>query len=287
MKYYFLSSSHLEDRIWFRDDEDFKSGMNFVPIAALRCHVFVIAFVLMSNHVHFVLMGDEHQMKEFYSMFKLLYSKYMRRKYGTSRFLRENALDCREISSLREGLECVIAYVLMNPVVANICLAAEGYPWGSGCCYFSSRRTSGRKVSELSVRERSRVLHSILPAGEDCILGEDGYILPESYVCWSKVEALYRTPNRMSFFLRNSSKARRILEERKAMLPSFKDQSLVLFAKDICLSLFRKSEIIELEEAELQRLVYELSRRSSSDVGQLARVLGLRPRDVSAMLSKE
>ncbi len=225
-------------------------------------------------------------MKEFYSLFKLLYSKYMRRKYGTSRFLRENALDCREISSLREGLERVIAYVLMNPVVANISLDVAGYPWGSGCCYFSSRRTTGRKVSDLSVRERSCILHSILPAGENCILGEDGYILPESYVCWKKVEVLYKTPSRMSFFLHNSSKARRLLEEPRAMLPSFKDQCLVLFAKDICLSLFRKSEIIDLEEAELQRLVYELSRRSSSDVGQLARVLGLRPSDVSAILSR-
>ena len=242
----------------------------------------------MSNHVHFVLYGEWKDVKAFIDGLKSRYSKYLHNKYGTFEFLRRNGVRIEEVSSLNEGLEKAVAYTQMNCVAANICLQPTQYQWGTGPLFFSASKRSGTRLGDLSKRARIRLFHCCdvdLPS--EWLVGKEGYILPESYVCWSKVEALYRTPNRMSFFLRNSSKARRILEERKAMLPSFKDQSLVLFAKDICLSLFRKSEIIELEEAELQRLVYELSRRSGSDVGQLARVLGLRPRDVSAMLSKE
>ena len=58
MIFIFLSSSHLEDRIWFRDDEDFKVGMNCVALAAVKTGAGVVVFVLMSNHVHFLLMVD-------------------------------------------------------------------------------------------------------------------------------------------------------------------------------------------------------------------------------------
>ena len=55
-KVYLLSTGHLEKNLWFRNDEDFVAGMNHVAIqAAQNLKVRVLSFVLMSNHVHFVL----------------------------------------------------------------------------------------------------------------------------------------------------------------------------------------------------------------------------------------
>ena len=35
MKHFFLiSTDHLEDRLWFRDEEDFRVAMNYVAVAA-------------------------------------------------------------------------------------------------------------------------------------------------------------------------------------------------------------------------------------------------------------
>ena len=49
-KIYLLSTDHLEDGLWFRDDEDFCVAMNYVAIqAASSPEVAVLAFILMSN----------------------------------------------------------------------------------------------------------------------------------------------------------------------------------------------------------------------------------------------
>ena len=62
-----VTTDHLEKELWFRDDEDFKVGMNFVAIQAVCCpEVIVLAFILMSNHVHFVVVGTREEVEAFF-----------------------------------------------------------------------------------------------------------------------------------------------------------------------------------------------------------------------------
>ena len=69
--YYLLTTEHLEDCLWFREDSDFKVAMNYVAIQAACCpDVDVLAFILMSNHVHFVLNGSNNDIMEFITQFK-------------------------------------------------------------------------------------------------------------------------------------------------------------------------------------------------------------------------
>jgi len=46
-KCYLVTTDHLEEGLWFRDDEDFITGMNYVAIQAARGRVTVLAFILM------------------------------------------------------------------------------------------------------------------------------------------------------------------------------------------------------------------------------------------------
>lgn len=287
MKYYFLSSSHLEDGIWFRDDEDFKIGMNYVAIAALRLGIGIVVFVLMSNHVHFLLIcRSRKEAIHFYNLYKNLYARHMWYKYGIHRFLRENKCDCREIFPEDEALEKVIAYILMNPVAANICYNPTGYPWGCGNCFFSLTQPEGRLAGELAEKLKQRMLHVRLPVDDNLLIGKDGYILPESYVRKDLVENIFRKPKRMEFFTHMSSKARQVLEAEDVTLPSFRDQSIMTLALDISFSLFRKSSLEELPENEIDRVVFEVKRRTGADVKQLARVLGMPPEKIIKILSK-
>ena len=64
-KCYLVSTDHLEDGLWFRDDEDFITGMNYVAIQAYLSKVTVQAFILMSNHLHFVIYGRWQEVKAF------------------------------------------------------------------------------------------------------------------------------------------------------------------------------------------------------------------------------
>lgn len=276
MEFYLVTTDHLEDRIWFRDDDDFKAGMNTVAIlSAIAPTVHILAFILMSNHVHFVLECPYEKAKSFITVFKKYHSRYLRCKYGFKETLRGNHVDIQRLNLAEESLERAIAYVLMNCVAANICMYPADYPWGTGITCFRMAERKGKRIGTLSKREQVRVLHSKVKLPADYILGEDGYILPESYTSVSFVEALFHTPKRMLYFLQNSSKAKQRVESSDQSVPAFRDQSIISAIPDLCQSLFRKNRLSDLNPEQRAELLKQLRYRFSANIHQLGRVSGL------------
>ena len=276
IRIYLLSTEHLENGLWFRDEEDFKVAMNYIAIlAAQRPEVTVLAFILMSNHVHFVLKGEQYAVVNFINEFKRRFSIYYNYKYGIVEFLRRNNTDVKMIPYDNECVERAIAYVHMNCVAANICASPSQYTWGTGNLIFNASRVKGKRIGDMSLRAIGRLLHSnteILPS--DWLLSDDGYILPHNYVDISSVEELFRTPNRMNYFLNNSSKAKKRIEANEN-LPAFKDQSILTLIPDLCRSLFQKSSFKELTQEEQKEFIKQIRFRFSADLNQIARVCGL------------
>ena len=289
-KYYLVTTEHLEEGLWFREEGDFVVGMNHVAVqAALQPEVLVLAFILMSNHVHFVLYGTEREVREFVDAIKSRYSQYLFRKYGIREMLRRNAVDVREIPADGdvEALERAIAYVQMNCVEARICAHPSQYPWGTGNVLFNARPASlsCRPIGSLSRRARERLLHSNCPEIPDTwLVSEAGYVLPESYVKVELVERIFRTPGRLNYFLNTSSKARKRLETGEENLPAFKDQTILQALPDLCRSLFSKDSFWELTETEQKEMLRQLRFRFSANVNQLGRVCGLSYADAARLL---
>lgn len=285
MDFWLITTDHLTNRIWFRDDDDFKMGMNLVAILACVLAVDVLAFELMSNHVHFVLCCPHEKAKRFIDEYKKRYSQYLNKKYGTKDFLRKVAVDIQYIDGMDESLERAIAYVLMNCVAARICLSPTGYPWGTGNTFFKVTPTKGSRIDSFSGRSRRRLLHSTESLPPHFLIGDNGYILPESYVKIDLVETLFRTPQRMDYFLRNSSKAKKRLDADDTA-PSFRDQLVQSAIPDLCQSLFRRASMSDLNEEELAELLKQLRYRFSSNAHQLMRVTGLSYETVVELLDK-
>lgn len=273
---YLLSTDHLEEGLWFRDEIDFKVAMNYIAIQAAQCpEVVILAFILMSNHVHFVLKGKREDVIAFINQFKHRYSVYLRHKYGAGEFLHRNGVDIKLIPFESEAIERAIAYVQMNCVAANICSHPSQYPWGTGKAFFDSSGKRGRRLGDLSRRERMRLLHTnVNNLPDNWYMGDEGYILPQSYVDVQSVEACFRTPKRMNYFLMNSSKAKKRLEANEN-LPAFKDQTILAVLPDLCRSLFQKMSVIELQVEELAELAKQIRFRFSADATQIARVCGV------------
>ena len=284
MTFFLITTDHLETRLWFLDDNDFKTGMNYVATVAFLLGVRVIAFILMSNHVHFVLECTREQAVRFITEFKRLYSRYLNQKHGTKELLRDNGVDIQELRLGDESLERAIAYVQMNCVAANICLEPAAYPWGTGRTFFQVSAKRGQCLGALSARKKNKLLHSkiILPAG--WMLGEDGYILPESYVPVRFVESLFRSPRRMQYFLQNSSKAKRILDRIEKDLPAFRDQVILAAIPDLCHSLFQKRSFEELDIPQKTELARQIRYRFSADIHQIARVSGMPYQQIASLL---
>lgn len=281
MKFYFVTTDHLETRIWFRDDDDFKAGMNYVAVAAAKTGVAVVAFILMSNHVHFLLLCEDWEAKRFIDLFKKLYGTYFGRRYNTKRFLRRNNVDIQVITTAEEAVERVIAYIIMNSVAARICLHAGFYKWGSGACYFNNNKEIGAPLSSMSAREQIRTLKSNETLPQNWKVGAEGYILPESYVQVTLVERLYKTPSRMSYFLNTSSKAKRALAQEGF---SFRDQLIQEGMKDLLVSMGKKDRD-ELSKKEQAELLKQLRWRFSADVHQISRVSGYSYSEVTELLN--
>ena len=284
MTFFLITTDHLETRLWFLDDDDFKTGMNYVATVAFLLGVRVIAFILMSNHVHFVLECTREQAVRFITEFKRLYSRYLNQKHGTKELLRDNGVDIQELRLGDESLERAIAYIQMNCVAANICLEPAAYPWGTGRTFFQVSAKRGQCLGTLSARKKNKLLHSkmILPAG--WMLGEDGYILPESYVPVKFVESLFRSPRRMQYFLQNSSKAKRVLDRIEKDLPAFRDQVILAAIPDLCHSLFQKRSIEELDIPQKTELARQIRYRFSADIHQIARVSGMPYQQIASLL---
>ena len=305
-KYYLVTTEHLEDGLWFRDDEDFITGMNHVAVqAALTPEVIVLVFILMSNHVHFVLYGTRREVEAFMNSFKGRFSLYLSGKYGIKEFLRRNKLDIKEISEEAEALERAMAYVQMNCVAASICLYPGQYPWGTGNTFFQaawdgtpigngmsqgrnigSRNQKYRRLGDFSGRERRRLLHSgaalILP--DEWLLSETGFVLPESYVDVNHVESIFRSPKRMQYFLNSSSKARKRLEAEDENLPAFRDQVILGAMPDLLQSLFQKPAFGALSTKEQAETLRQLRFRFSASMHQAARVCGITYAEAARLL---
>ena len=282
LDFFLVSTDHLSDRLWFRDDADFKVGMNYVALVANATGVRVLAFILMSNHVHFILEGSRDAVLAFITEFKRRYSKYVQRKYATREFLRGNGVDIQPVGLEAESLERAIAYVQMNSVAANICAHATQYPWGTGPVFFNQLPHTGQLLDGLSRRKQIQRIHSNEKPPAGLSLSPAGYIDPASFVNISFVESLFRSPARYNYFLTHSSKARVRLQESPA--PSFRDQSILAAVPDLCHTLFRKNEAKELSPEQTAELIKQLRYRFSADLAQLSRVLGLAYEDAARLL---
>ena len=295
LKYWLITTDHLEDRLLFKDVEDFCVGMNYVAVQTHKWKVSVVAFILMSNHLHFVLYCTREQAEAFINGFKKEYSKYLRNKYGSKEHLRGNGVDIRQIPSENEALERVLAYVQMNCVAANICYSPGDYPWGTGSCFFQGPMTGvpesvvssgGRALASYSERERYRLVHSKIELPGEWRMADAGYVLPSSYVNKDLVERIFGTPRRFNYFLQSSSKAKMRLETGEQRLPAFKDQVIVAALPDLCRSLFRKQQVKELSDEQMVELMRQLRFRFAANVNQLARVTELTYEETAAYLDR-
>jgi len=284
MEFYLITTDHMAERLWFLDDEDFKAGMNYVALVSSLLGIKILSFILMSNHVHFVVSSSEEEAMAFINAFKKRYSSYYNKKYSVTNAFRRVGVDIRRLDMSDESLERGIAYVQVNSVAANICLTADSYPWGTGNTFFNLSPIKGVPLSSISGRKCMKVLHTHEQAPGDLILTEEGFIHPRSYVMVKFVESLFRSPKRMNYFLMNSSKIRgRNLLSEKAM-PSFRDQVLLPVISDMCRSMFHKKTLSELDRDSLVELVKEIRRRLGADVKQISRVSGIPAAEVSRMI---
>lgn len=260
----------------FHDENDFVAGVNRIGICYLRTNVKVVAYVLMDNHVHFVLHGIKSKCKKFITLYKQLMGTWIYVKYGLNDFLRLLPTNIVLLET-EERLLNTIAYIDRNPVVAGYRYLATEYPWGSARYVFkdSGEAPDTKPLSALSRRTHRALLSTRITLPDNWRIDSKGMICPDSFLDVSVIESEFKTPVRYSYFL--AKKLEGIVEHefnslRKTFIPDIELREIV--RKMISMD-YGKDSVTELDVNTRIAIARKLSYRYAATLKQISRMVHL------------
>ncbi len=278
---YHICTNGEESPIIMRDEEDFRTALNYLAITSWKTKTTIVAFCLMSNHIHTMcICRSREQAEQFIKLFKQSYSTYLKRKYGLRKALHKIKDSISLIDTIQYFRNC-IAYILRNSISAKVCKKIEDYPWSSYFCYFRDCDEDYRSITSMGPREIRRVLKT-RPALEDCpfTINMEGMISPRSFIAYEIVEKAFINSGRLFLFhLGTCNDA--LMEYEMACKPllGVNDTDLLSSTEKIAASKFNGKKIAELTNQQKCSIIKTVFFNNKTSIPQLSRVLGL-PRDI-------
>lgn len=116
-------------QILFEENEDYDSFLRMIRNCIKKYEVTVIAYVLMSNHVHLIIKDNNDNMSSFMKSVELRYARYFNKKYERVGALFQGRFF--NIPIMNEiQLHNTVAYIIRNPERAGIS-DFRSYKWSS------------------------------------------------------------------------------------------------------------------------------------------------------------
>lgn len=286
--FYHVCTEGLETEVIMRDDEDFIIARNYMALAAWKTKVFIVAFCLMSNHVH-ILVGSKSrkQTLDFIRHFKQTYSTHLHHKYGLNSALRGQAESVAIISDIKYLRNC-IAYILRNAVSAKICRKVDDYPWSSYAAYFNSvANNNNLPITSLKGRLRKKILRTRMNI-DACPyrIDVDGNITVESFVRCDIVHLAFNKSGKLFlYYLGCCNDAQMEYEFVNRPLVQSNDTDLLSAAEGLVAKRFKGKTIATLTSSEKCSMLKHLFFNHKTNVPQLSRIMGLSREVVRKVLS--
>lgn len=258
----------------FKDTEDFIAGVNRIGICAFETCIQIISFILMDNHVHFVLYGTLPKCKEFITRYKTLTGKWISSKYQLKEYLKHLPSEFILIESEEQLLE-TIAYIDRNSIVAGGRYLPSEYPWGSARYMFRERRIPcGRHISEMSKKEVHESLNTWSTLPEDWMVDDQGMLIPERcFINIDFIEGLFRSPTRYLYHL--SRKLEGKIEMQQGIRAFIPDKELRPVTEELAKKFFGKSKVKDLDFNSKILLARKLRYDYASTPKQISRMLSM------------
>ena len=288
--FYHICTEGLEQVILLKDEEDYRVAWNYLALSAWRTDVFLVAFVLMSNHMHvLVASSDRKSADKFIKFFKTLLSKYLNKKYGLHKVMHCSNDSISLIDSIQYLRNC-IAYIFRNPVSAKLCSRPEYYRWSSYHYGFLEGLSTdpGKDVSLLGFTLKRILLRTGMDLSK-CRwrIDDNGYITLDSFVRGDIVAKAFRYSGKSFLYhLGCCNDAKMEYELVYQPLMTVTDIDMFDMITRYVLKRFPGRSISELTTSEKCSILKPLFFNTGTTVPQLSRIIGL-PRDlVKKMLSQ-
>lgn len=187
LRYWHLCSKDIPDGIIFKDEEDFKAGMNFMPLALQGVDATVYCFTLMNNHIHVLISGEIESVLTFFNTYCKFLRRYLQDKYGDSSII---SLFTESVIPVQDGkyFRNLVIYILRNCWKAKIC-GPYNYQWSTANLYFNPwlRLLPSTTIGQMRVRDVEQMLHTRRRLPEHYRVA-GGIVLPLSYIDYKTVE---------------------------------------------------------------------------------------------------
>lgn len=228
-----------------------------------------------------MLKGQYDDCLKFMRLYKQMRSRRLRARHGTWYTLRGAEISVILLDSAEYQLNA-IAYVLRNPVAAGMAVMPGEYKWSSASLYFGDKAfclPGCRKMSELTVREKFRILKSRISFPDNYIVDSDGMIFPGSYTEYESVARMFGSPKQLLFYETKNQDLTSELETGIVAKTKYRDEELLCSLDWLCENKFRGKKYYDLRIEDRYHAAKELRRRYGCSVKQISRVTGL-PADI-------
>ncbi len=280
--FYHVCTEGLEQVALLRDADDYRVAWNYLALAAWRTGVEVVAFVLMSNHLHAIFAcRDISQAIKTVRLYKQLLAQYLKFKYGLTKVMHCTDDSIVKIDTVQYLLNC-IAYVFRNPVSAKICKKPEEYRWSSySSCFSKDDVPSGQLISELGFSKKRAMLRTAMDLTSCPFqINDRGMIVLTTFVRNDIVERAFRNSGKSFLYhLGCCNDAKMEYELVYQPLMNITDGEMhEMIAKHVA-DRFRGKAISELTTSEKCSILKSLYFSYKTTIPQLSRIIGL-PREL-------
>ena len=278
-----LYTSPLETELLAEDDTDRTVILNMIALVSHGENIDVLGYALMNNHIHLILNGDERKGRSFYSALIKRLARYLAGK-GKAGCLRGITCGITEITSLKQFRD-ELAYVIRNPFVVRDDVHLFSYRWCSGYLYFNSfiPDSASLTAEKITYRERRDITRSstgTIPSG---FRVKGILILPESFVNYKLVEALFGSARQFLYWTLKSVEAQVQVARYYKEKPMISDDELFILSRDLCERLYGTRQPKELTSQQKKEFSMELRNRYYASNGQLARLTSLPLQEVNRL----
>ena len=282
-----LSLEGLEKAIICRDEEDYDILVKYVFLCALRKNVIVATYVVVSNHLHAILLAEDDIVAGDYgNEVRRRYAMWFSRKYRERILYHDKCVDVRLLDTYWY-IRNAIAYVFRNALDNG--KSIDSYPWSGYRAVFCNGQSKGwtRPVSSLTKREKESFFHT----NEDISatgwkIDINGRLEPASACDWEYIESAFDNSQAFLFKIIGEVNVSQMQQElvdgpRVRML----DSEFFKMISSLSERWFSKP-VAQLSLTEKMRLIPYVSRTSKTSIPQLARGFGLDREKIAEILRK-
>ena len=299
-----VSMEGAKTRVLCREDADYDLFVKTVVLCALRKNVVLVAYSVVSNHFHSVILATDIQSSDaFGEEVKKIYSMFFSRKYNDKSAMRTLSVKSILIDS-DWYLRNAIAYDFRNAADNGVGNISE-YKWSSyrsAFCYNHSISSPIRgketdqpgkqggfgliPVKDLSKRQKREILHTNTDLSEvGWLLNKNHELEPESACDWRYLEAAFL--NDQFFFMKqmgsvNTAEMKEKLVDGPRKMKT--DAEFVRQINDVSNRWFGQ-DIHSLPLQKKVRMIIYADRTMKTNVPQLARTFELDRENIVQILT--